>query len=555
MQPVRNLETPPATLYRNARVITMDETCPAAEALATAGGRVLAVGPEGAVRAQLQERPVANVKDVDLEGACVVPGFIDSHFHPGLCVYYQTQLDLSGVTSLAELGAAIHAHADTLPADAWILGLDLLENAFADPAERHFPTKTDLDALETRRPVVVVRHDGHICSGNSRALDAAGITREALDQLDYPSGEVQLDADGVPTGVLTEGATGLLLEQASMPSLERLLEAARAFSARLAKFGITSCGGFLQLGADGPAGAVGAMEWPLFQMLIREGLLWQDYVLYFSTSRPKRLKRVARSLRRLPGGGDQFVVGGWKFFADGTFGAKTACLFAPFADDPGNAGFMVGSMKDLVAGGTEARAAGFSVATHAIGDKANRLVADAYQEIIAATPDAPGCCRVEHASMLPPDVIADAARAGIVCACQPAFMASEHEWLESRLGVDRCRYTYPFRALVDAGVVLAGASDGPVESMDVRRAIATCVTRHGFVPEQALTVEEALRVFTLDAARALGQQAQKGSLTPGKWADFVVLGEDPREVAPADIPAIPVRATYRRGRRIFPVPG
>jgi len=547
------------TLFHHCAILTMDKDESVADAMAVAGGKILAVGTIERVRQAVaaflkQQNPgsQSNAVEVDAGGACIVPGFIDTHLHPGVYIYFKTQLDLSAARSYHDIEKSIRQDAATRAQDEWILAKDLMEDLFADPRERHFPTRVELDRASPTRPVVVLRHDGHICSVNSVALDALGINKETVKARHVAGGEIRVDSEGEPTGVFTETATSIPLGRVPMPGMDRLKAAGKSFSRELASFGITTIGGIVQLGGEGIAGEAGAVELPLMELTLQENIISQDIVFYLVTSKPRQIKRADAKFKKMDAGGGRFVVGGIKLYADGSYGARTAAMFEPFSDSTsGEAGFMVKDSNVLFEIFKETHELGYQIAIHAIGDKANRIVVDLFARLLVPGSN-PHRHRIEHASTLDPGTIADAARLGLTLCCQPAFINSEATWLEARLGPRRIKKAYPFKSIMDAGVMLAGASDAPIESANVLKAIQACVTRRGFVPEERIPVMAALRMFTINAAYALGQEQVKGSIEPGKIADFVLLGADPRAVPKEAVESIPLLATYHRGVKAFP---
>ncbi|MEX2684366.1 MAG: amidohydrolase [Candidatus Sigynarchaeota archaeon] len=546
-------------LFHNCTILTIDKNESVAEAMAVNNGKIVAVGTLDWVQAAIaafsqQENPgnQSKVVDVDAGGACIVPGFIDTHLHPGVYIYFKTQLDLSGARSYRDLEKLIQHDAETRAHDEWILGKDVMEDLFHDPRERFFPTRVELDRASPTRPVVVLRHDGHICSVNSAALHALGIDKETVKARGVAGGEIRVDENGEPTGVFTETSTSIPLGRVPMPGMDRLKAAGKLFSRELASYGITTFGGIVQLGGEGIAGEAGAVELPLMELTLQENIIAQDIVFYLVTSKPRQIKRADAKIKKMDAGGGRFVVGGIKLYADGSYGARTAAMFEPFSDSSsGETGFMVKESEVLLDIFKETHDLGYQIAIHAIGDKANRIVVDLFARLLAPG-NKPHRHRIEHASTLDPGTIADAARLGLTFCCQPSFINSEVTWLEARLGPHRIKKAYPFKSIMDAGVMLAGASDAPIESASVLKAIQACVTRRGFVPEQCIPVMAALRMFTINAAHAIGQEQVKGSIEPGKIADFVLLGADPRAVPPEAVESIPVLATYHRGMKIFP---
>jgi len=547
--------------FFNCEILTVDQNDSRAEAMAIFQENIIAIGTKECVQSEIKQfiedyktefNQDVQVREMDVVGSCIVPGFIDAHMHPGLYVYFKTQLDLFNVKSYADLGNRLKIEDEALESTKWIIGINLIENTFEDPSERRFPTKQDLDGFVPDRPIAIFRHDGHIGAVNSLVLGMMGIDRNNVSEKILESGEIRVDEEGDPTGVFTEGALSYVMGIIPLPAIEDLKEASKKMSSELAKFGITTCGGIIQSGEIGPAGKAGAMELPLVQALIKEGWIKQDFVFYVITDKPKTLQRLQKIFLNLSKNGNRFVIGGIKIFADGTFGALSAYLFEPFADSIGeNYGFMVNKREELYRLAKETAALGFQVACHTIGDKANQIVVNVYQEVLKGSTKREPHLRIEHASQLTAEIIRDAAALGIVMVCQPAFLDSEYTWLKKRLGPERTKYTYPFRSIIDAGILLAGASDAPIESADVLKGLHACVTRNGFVPEEAITIAEALRMFTYSAARALGQESIKGSLEKGKLADFVILNQNPESVPPEELTKIIIFATYHRGFSIY----
>jgi predicted amidohydrolase YtcJ len=244
-------------------------------------------------------------------------------------------------------------------------------------------------------------------------------------------------------------------------------------------------------------------------------------------------------------------IGGYKIFSDGTFGSCTACMSEPFSDRPDRKGYMTLSEEEIYARMERAHAAGLQICVHAIGDAANERCVALFERLLEAHPLQDHRHRLEHASLLAPSLIERIARRGIAVSTQPLFIASERGWLHKRLGVKRSRYVYPLRALLDAGVLVGGASDAPVESTHVLRAIECCVTRDGFETQQSITAEEALRMFTIDAARVQREEAEKGSIAAGKRADLALLDASPLEVPADRIGAIRAVRTIVAGRTVY----
>lgn len=531
-----------AALYTGGDIVTLEADVPRAEALATAAGRIIAVGTEAACRDALGR---ADFTHFDLAGRSLLPGFIDTHLHPVMLVYFDANADLRGVRSIAELQGELRRRSAAIAPGEWLVGLQLQDE---DLLERRLPTRGELDVACAERPVVVVENDGHSAVGNGLALAAAGIDARSADP---PGGRIERDASGMPAGPCFEAAAQQLLGAIPSPAIDRLRDTARRSFARLSSHGITSAGVILQTDAEGPAGAAGALETIAMQLFLAD-VPFATYAILIGRSVDAAIAARATPLHD-PVAGRR--VGGFKIFADGTFGSCTARMREPFADRPGERGLFAHDAGESLARMRSAHAAGLQICVHAIGDDAVARTVDLYERLLAESPRADHRHRLEHASLVPPDLVTRIARLGIAVSTQPLFLHSEKTWLRRRLGADRARHVYPLRSLLDAGILVAGASDAPVESLDVLHAIQCCVTREGFEPQQALTPLEALRLFTRDAARIQFEEDEKGTLAPGKRADLAVLSGNPLACAPGRIADLRVLRTVAAGRVVHDVEG
>jgi len=525
-------------LYFGGDIYTVDEACPTAEAVAVKDGRIVAVGSESQCRATLDP----GYESIDLQGRALLPGFIDSHMHPVVLMFFDMNLDLRGITSIEELQERMREQAKSDTSDAWVVGLHFDENGLDDP---RLPTRHDLDAVCPNRPALVLRYDGHMIIPNTKALEAAGVSAETNDP---KGGVIDREPDGYPSGPFRETATKILLSAMPMPDVESLVAGAQSTFGKLAAAGLTSVGAVLQTDEDGPAGSSGAFDVLAMGMLL-EHIPQNLYAFLISKDLEKIEDARETSLHQEKIGGRR--IGGLKIFSDGTFGTCTALMNEPFADQPGNIGFLVESEEEIYRRMVFGHNAGLQIAIHAIGDAANRLCIDLYDRLLKEYPRENHRHRLEHASQLDASMISDIARLGLVVSTQPLFIHSEKNWLHKRLGNERTKWTYPHRALLDGGVHVAGASDAPVESIDVLHAIQCCVTREGFEPQQAITVAEAIRMYTLDAAYAQFEESVKGSISVGKRADMVILSENPAAVAPEKITNIKVEQTILGGKVIY----
>lgn len=535
----------PATLYTNGEIVTLEPSCARAEALATQGDRILALGDTAACRDALRAADAKDFVQVDLRGGALLPGFIDTHLHPILLSYFDLNVDLRGVRSIRALQDTLRRRSAGLSRDEWLVGLALQDE---DLIERRLPTRAELDAVSARRPIVVVEHDGHSAVGNAVALAAAGISASTRDPA---GGRIARAADGSPLGPCFESAAQLLLGAVPAPSLERLRTTARQTFARLPASGITSAGVVLQTDDEGPAGAAGRLETIAMQVLLDEAP-FSTYAMLIGRDVDAAIAARATPLHE-PARGRR--VGAFKIFADGTFGSCTACMREPFSDRAGERGLMTLDDGALLQRMRAAHAARLQICVHAIGDAAIERCLTLYERLLAESPRNDHRHRIEHASLLPPELIERIAALRLCVSTQPLFIHSEKSWLHRRLGSERARHAYPLRSLLDAGVRVGGASDAPVESLDVLHAIQCCVTREGFEPQQGLSPAQALDLYTRDAAWIQFEEQEKGSLAAGKRADLVLLSASPLAVARDQIAEIRVERTVSGGRVVHDAAG
>lgn len=556
-------------VFENGKIITLDENDSICNSLVIHREKIIDIGEKIRILETIENLKVKlkqeqgkeiSIKTIDLKGNIIVPGFIDAHLHPILAIYYKTQIKLSHVKSIAELKKIIQKENEIREKEDWIVCFDLMENRFTDKNEQVFPDRKTIDNICSERPVVIFRFDGHICVANSNALKSLNINSDTLDSLTFELGEIQLDDQGEPNGIFTEGATNFVLEKIPMPSNKVIKKTSKEFSNELNLNGITSCGVVIQEGDIGIAGKAGSLELPLLKYLLKEGVIEQDLAIYIVTDKPKKLDRIKKQLKKIVGPSDQFQVQGVKLWADGSFGALTAYVYEPFSDSPEKkVGFMVVPEETLINIFGEAYDRGYDISCHAIGDRANDIVLEIYSKFL----NKKNCLkyrqknvhkpvlRIEHASLLNEEIIKKAAEMGVIIASQPLFIDSEHSWLEKRLGSDRIKHVYPFRSIIEAGIILAGASDAPIEPPNVLRAIQTSILRNGFETQEAINAKEALKMFTINAALAIGQEIIKGSIEKDKYADFVILNEDITSIKPEEIHKVQILSTYHRGKEIY----
>ncbi|MHB8926976.1 MAG: amidohydrolase [Bacillota bacterium] len=527
-------------LLHNGRVIGLAEAARGATAVLVVEGRIKAVGADGAVRAAAPR----GVPAVDLEGRTVVPGFIDSHLHLLNFGLYLQRMDLIGVKSLAELTRLVAEKHAALPAGDWVLGRGWDQDLFA---EKRYPSRRDLDAVAPDRPVALTRACGHALAANSEALRRAGVARETPDPA---GGQIDRDETGEPTGIFRERAMGLMTRVIPKPGANELATALRAAVGQALAAGVTSvhsddCGAF----GFGPV--LGLYRGHLGP----EGLPFRVRV---DVSNEAIGDLLATDLRT--GSGNGFVqVGSVKMFADGSLGAGTAALSEPYNDNPGSRGIPVVTPEQMKENVLRAHRSGMQVAVHAIGDLAIDMTLDAYEAALADRPRPDHRHRIIHGQIMRPEQFERFARLGVVADIQPKFITTDMRWAERRVGPRRIRTSYAWRTFLDHGVHCAGGSDCPVEPLDPVLGLYSAVTRQdleghpreGWLPDQRLTAEEALRLFTLGGAYAAFEEKDKGSIEPGKLGDLVVLDRDPTAIPGSELKDLRVEMTIVGGRMAF----
>jgi hypothetical protein len=512
----------------NGNFYTMDEACPRAKAVAISGNRFIAVGDDEDMKGLL--RPGGEA--VNLDGRTVLPGFTDCHIHFAEYALRMERIDLAGVKSLEEALELVKERALASKPGEWLLGGGWDRNIWE---ESSFPTKEELDAVSWNNPVALHSKDGHVYWVNSSALNLAGIIPSTPNP---PGGEIERDESGNPTGILKEKAKELIdkvIEEPSQETLQAAMKKAIEKAHRVGLVGIHDC--------------ERRHAFIAFQELARRGELTLRVLMHI----PVEELEAAIELGIRSGFGNELLrIGGVKIFADGTLGSRTAAMLAPYEDEPENYGILVTPKEELRKIVHKASKAGISAVIHAIGDRANRNALDALAELYPSSLRH----RIEHAQLLNPLEIPRFARLNVIASVQPIHCTSDMEMVERHWG-ERGKWAYAFRSLLDEGTVLAFGSDCPVEVLDPLIGIHAAVTRrrpdgypgdYGWHPEQRISVEEAVRAYTLGAAYSSCEESMKGSITPGKLADLVVLSEDIFAINPMEIMGTEVVATIFDGK-------
>jgi predicted amidohydrolase YtcJ len=502
-------------------------------AVAIEDGRITAVGDDAAITRMIGPR----TERIALDGRLVVPGLFDAHTHFISGGFELAGVQLRDAATPQEFIQRIGAFARLHP-EGWVQGGTWDHELWGGELPRH----EWIDSVTAETPVFVSRLDGHMGLANARALALAGITAETRDP---PGGTIVRDAAGRPTGILKDEAQNLIYAVMPDPTegeLDRALDAAARFAVEHGVTHVTDMGTWAGLETYRRAAAAGRLPLRIYAAV--PIATWRRLVEF-----------VARHGR----GDDRLAWGAVKGFVDGSLGSTTAWFYQPYADDPTTSGLTVTDTADLRAEILRADSAGLQVIVHAIGDRANDWLLGVYAEARARRPGADPRFRTEHAQHLTPQAIARFGPDGVIPSMQPYHAIDDGRWAVKRIGLERLKGTYAFRSLLDAGARLAFGSDWTVAPLDPLSGIYAAATRRtldganpdGWLPEQKISVEEALRAYTSGAAYACFRERTLGTIEVGKYADLVVLGEDILTIDPVDIEHVSVDLTMVGGTVVF----
>lgn len=523
----------------------MDPGRPAAEALATLGERIVALGTNQ------QVHPLAGpeTRVVDAAHATVLPGFNDAHVHFLAGGFSLSNVDLRDSVSPSELARHLGEYAAGRPRGVWIQGGDWDHEKWAPPGpggSPALPSRSLIDPVTAANPVLITRHDGHMALANTLALQFAGVSRHTPDP---PGGLILRDSHtGEPTGILKEAAQALVERAIPPKTFEEKRAAALAASRHAASLGVTS---LTDVSADD--------ELALYQDMLKAGEL---KTRIYAARSIVSWELPAKAGLRAAFGDHLLRTGILKGFSDGSLGSSTALFFEPYADEPGHRGLLFDQMlpEGIMLERVEAAdRLGLQVMIHAIGDEANLRILDLYQKVVASNGRRDRRFRIEHAQHLRPSEIPRFAKQQVIASMQPYHAADDGRWCEKRLGTTRSRAAYAFRSLLDAGATLAFGSDWTVAPLNPLLGIKAAVTRqtvdgrhpHGWVPEQKISLDEAIRAYTLGSALAEFTESSKGTITPGKLADLVVLDRDIYALEASGIDEARVVMTILGGKIIY----
>ena len=529
-------------IVTNANVWTVDGKLPSAQAVAIIGERIVAVGSQ----ADVQGWRGASTRVIDAGGRLVLPGFNDAHVHFVSGGQQLDAVDLNDATSAEEFVKRVAQQASKTPKKQWITGGDWDETKWS-PAQ--LPTKEMIDAVTPDNPVFLNRYDGHMSLANSIALRLAGVTASTPDP---PGGSIVRDAQGNPTGALKDAAMGYVFKVIPPLSHDQRLHAVQRALSHAASLGITSVQDMNPEYAD----------IAVYSELLDRGQL--TTCIYAAPLITQVDDQVKIGIRRAFGS-PYLRIGALKAYADGSLGSATAYFFEPFADQPNNHGLLsdemhpISLMHDRM---MKADAAGLQLCTHAIGDAGISAILDIYIDLVKVHGKADRRFRIEHAQHMAAKDFVRFADLGVIASVQPYHAIDDGRWAEKRIGHDRASRTYAFRTFLNDGVRLAFGTDWNVAPLNPMLTLYAATTRatldgknpNGWFPEQKLTVGEAVQAYTMGSAYAEFQDQEKGSITPGKLADMVIVNDDIFQIDPVKIRDVKVTKTIVGGKVVWEAP-
>jgi predicted amidohydrolase YtcJ len=526
-------------IITNAKIWTVDKLHPQAEAMAILGERIVAVGSAAEVDAWHGPQ----TKVVDAQGKLLLPGFNDAHVHFVDGGDHLQAVQLKDAASQQEFADRIAQRAKKTPKGEWITGGDWDEQKWSPP---NLPTKELVDPGTPDTPVFVNRYDGHESLANSVALGLANITAKTADP---PGGQIIRDAQGNPTGVLRDAAQELVAKVMPPMSHGHRMRAIRQAMEHAASLGVTSVQDMNPAYDDVKAYA---------ELQEQNTLTLRIYAAPLETDWKDQAKIGVRHAFGTP----LLRMGAVKGYADGSLGSHTAYFFDAYTDEPNSHGLLSdemhppSAMQQRLKG---ADAAGLQLCVHAIGDRGISMILDIFEQIEKTNGKRDRRWRIEHSQHMANKDFARYARLGVIASVQPYHAIDDGRWAEKRIGPDRIKRTYAFKTFLDNGVRLAFGTDWSVAPLSPMWSIYAAVTRatldgknpEGWVPEQKLTAAEAVEAYTMGSAFAEFQDKDKGSITAGKLADFVVLSDDIFRIPPAQIKNVKVEATYLGGKLVY----
>jgi hypothetical protein len=548
---------PADLILTNGRIATMEDGDREwATGVASRGESIVAVWYAGAgqaaTAAEINRLTGPRTRVIDLHGQFAMPGFNDAHVHLASAAYVPLEINLEGVTSLAEFQQHIRARLKDFGPGEWIIA-DGWDHTLWP--EKRFPTRQDLDAVSTSNPILAARIDGHVAVANFLALKLAGITNVSADP---PGGRIERDPKtGEPTGMLDEDAAMDLVSNL-VPSYTQA-KRAQVFESlfnSIARSGVTSVQDNSVIVAK-DSDNYGWENFLVYRALQRSGKLNIRITEWLPFEVP--LPRLEQMRRDGDTADPWLKTGALKEVLDGSLGARTAAMLAPYSDDPQALGILRIPPEKLTALAIERDRDGFQLAFHAIGDRTNRVALDTYAAVLAANGPRDRRDRIEHAQVVALDDFARFAKMNIIASMQPSHLLDDERWATDRLGLERVLGAYAWRTMEKDGVHLAFGTDLPVEPINPLRGIYACVTRElpqggpsgGWQPQEKLNMRDCLGDYTVGSAYAEYSEKIKGKIAPGMLADIVVFPKDLNTIPPAELLTLPVTMTITGGRIVY----
>jgi predicted amidohydrolase YtcJ len=531
---------PRTTFYLHGHIYTNDPQHPWAAAMAVREGKIVCIG---GIEQIMLECGGGNddAETIQLGGKFVMPGFNDAHVHLGSAAADMLAVRLNAVVSVEELqkrvAEAVAAHKE----GDWITGSGWDHTLWPD---KKFPTKQQLDAVSPKNPVLLTHISGHVAVANSQALQLAHVSKDSPNP---KGGEFERDASGELTGMLEEGsAIGLVQQYVPDPSPADRRRGIELVLADVAKNGVTS---------------------------VQDNSDWDDFLVYRDLKDENKLTvRITEWLHFATGLGELqnerseggvsdpwLKTGALKMVTDGALGSRTAAMLAPYSDDPSTSGIMAIEPDKLRQMAVERDKAGFQLAFHAIGDRANRIALDVFEAVAKANPPRDRRDRIEHAQVVAPDDLRRFAKLNVIASMQPSHQTTDMRWAEQRVGPDRIQGAYAWATMQKNGVHLAFGTDYDVEPINPMRGLYACVTRElpdggpqgGWQPQEKISLDDCIRAYTLGSAYAQFEEGKKGALKIGQYADFIILSSDLTKVPPSEYTKTQVLRTIVGGRTVY----
>ncbi|HYI14847.1 MAG TPA: amidohydrolase [Thermomicrobiales bacterium] len=528
-------------LFVNGRVLTIDADRPRAESVAVRDGKILAVGSND----ELSGLRGSTTRIIDLDGATLMPGFIDAHTHFVSGSLTLGRVRLAGATTMAEMQRRVTEKVVAVLPGEWVVGRGWDDTKRTDVVA--LPTKEELDAIAPDNPVYLGRADGHVGWANSAALRLAGIDANRADPY---GGRIVRDEHGEPTGILQETAKKLVEDILPQDDHAARTAAFRRGLAEAARYGITG------IHDNAPAEDI-----VLFQDFRERGeLTLRINTLVRGWEVPEPFLEPMIAIGARTGFGDDWIkLGALKLSLDGTLGSRTAAMLSPYSDDVDNTGVFRISQAELDPIVERAHRNHIQIALHAIGDAACKMALDAIERAIRMYDWPDHRHRIEHEQVITEYDMRRFSALGVIASLQPVHAITDLNWVESRVGTERMAGAYAWQSFLKLGTRICIGTDWPVETLDPRVGLYEAVTRRdlngdppeGRQPEEALTIEQTLKGYTLDAAWAEFAEAKKGSIEPGKYADLAILDADPTSIDPAELLSLRVLATLVEGRQVY----